>query len=162
MDKNMDLIRNEIFSFEIFEKKASNVALLLNENTEVTIKKGFLEYSEELNFLYQRKEFNQSKKQDEELEKLISIDFKEIFNKQPTQLKNINNNKLKPNKQMENLMVIEENQINQPNEEIEDKDIKLLNKKRKQSDGLNELKKELLEKYIKYEMEIFQIFNFLF
>lgn len=47
---------------------------------------------------------------------------------------------------MENLMVIDENQINQANEENVEEDIKMLNKKRKQSDGLSELRKELLEK----------------
>lgn len=47
---------------------------------------------------------------------------------------------------MENTMVIDEFQANPIDAEKIDNEIQMLNRKRKQSDGLRELRRELLEK----------------
>lgn len=85
------------------------------------------------------------KKQKEDFERLINADYNSLFYKQPTQIKNINKNKLKANKEMENLMAVEDKQVN-PIEEVKvENETQLLNKKRKQSDGLSEIRKDLIE-----------------
>lgn len=91
------------------------------------------------------RELNDFVKAEVDLEKMKRVDWTSIFNKQPTQLNNINN-KLKTNKDMENTMVIDEFQANPIDAEKIDNEIQMLNRKRKQSDGLRELRRELLEK----------------
>jgi hypothetical protein len=86
----------------------------------------------------------------EEFDKFADVDYKKIFYNHPTQIKNINNNyKLKEKKEnMENSgagALINNNFPNGKNEN-EENDIQLLNKKRKQSEGLCELRTEMLEK----------------
>lgn len=134
-------------SFELFEQiKDSTKALLINENKEIPYTKALFEFSEELNSVADLKPLSELKKQQEEIKRLLNADYKSLFNKQPTQIKNNNKNKLKANKEMENLMVIEDIQANPIDEVIVENEIQLLNKKRKQSDGLSEIRKESIEK----------------
>jgi hypothetical protein len=92
-----------------------------------------------------------SKKSEEQLikdefDKFADVDYKKIFYNNPTQIKNINNNyKLK--QKIENMENTESNNnFHIEKKENEENDIQFLNKKRKQSEGLNELRTELLEK----------------
>jgi len=134
-------------SFELFKKKKdSTKSFLVNENLEIQNKKGLIELEEDLKSSFELKPLNQLKKQQEEILILLNADYKSLFNKQPTQLKNNNKNKLKANKEMENYMVIEDTEA-VPIEIVKiDNDSKLLNKKRKQSDGLSGIRKEVFEK----------------
>ena len=134
--------------FEIFDKQNHQKGFLLNENIEIENSNALFERTEELKLLSEKKLFNELKTIQDELENYKNVDFRSIFNKQPTQLKNINNNKLKAFKEMENLMAVDETQVNPVDNVKVENEIQLLNKKRKQSDGLSELRKELLEKYL--------------
>lgn len=132
-------------SLELIDKKDPSKALLINENLEIDNSKGLFEITDEPNGVLEYKDLYQSNKLDK-LETYKNVNFSAIFNKQPTQLKNINNNKLKANKEMENLMEVEDNAVNPIDEgKIED-ELQMLNKKRKKSDGLSELRNELLDK----------------
>ena len=86
------------------------------------------------------------RKQQEEFERLLNADYMSLFYKQPTQIKNINKNKLKANKEMENLMAVEDTQVTPIEETKGENDTQLLNRKRKQSDGLSQIREELIEK----------------
>lgn len=119
--------------------------MLLNENIELPISTGLFEVFDESNSLLNLRELDDLIKAEVDLETMKKVDWLAIFNKQPTQLNNLNN-KLKTNKDMENTMVIEDFQANQVDVEKIDSEIQMLNRKRKQSDGLSELRKELLEK----------------
>lgn len=132
--------------FELFDKiKGTNRAIIINENIEIPKNKGLIECEEELKSNENLKPLSDFRKKQEELNLLLNADYKTLFYKQPTQLKIINKNKLKANKEMENLMEIEDIQAN-PEEAIKiENDEQLINKKRKESDGLSEIRKDLIE-----------------
>ncbi len=117
--------------------------MLLNENIEITNSKDLFETTDNSNYLLCLRELDDLIKAEVDLENMKNIDWLAIFNRQPTQLNNFNNN-LKTNKDMENLMVIDDFQA--IDAEKIDNQIQMLNKKRKQSDGLTELRTELLAK----------------
>lgn len=127
----------------MFENKK---ALLLNESLEIPDNTGLFEVSEDSNSLLNLRELNDLIKAEVDLQKMKRIDWLSIFNKQPTQLNNLNY-KLKTNKDMENTMVIDDLQANPAiDAEKVDNELHLLSRKRKQSEGLSELRRELLEK----------------
>ncbi len=117
--------------------------MLLNENIEITNSKDLFETTHNSNYLLCLRELDDLIKAEVDLENMKNIDWLAIFNRQPTQLNNFNNN-LKTNKDMENLMVIDDFQAIDADKI--DNQIQMLNKKRKQSDGLTELRTELLAK----------------
>jgi len=133
-------------SFELFDKKDPSKALLINENIEIDNSKGLFEIIDDSNGNLKDKDLYQSANKREDLDTYKNVNLSSIFNKQPTQLKNINNNKLKANKEMENLMVVEDNPVNPIVEGSIEDEMQMLNKKRKKSDGLTELRNELLDK----------------
>jgi hypothetical protein len=91
------------------------------------------------------RELNDFIKAEVDLENMKRVDWLAIFNKQPTQINNFNNKLLKTNKDMENTMVIDDFQANAVDAEKIDSELQMLNRKRKQSDGLSELRRDLLE-----------------
>jgi len=134
-------------SFEIFERmKDSTKPLLLNENIKTPNTGGLLEFADEVNSNADLKPFCGLRKHQEELERILNADYISLFDKQPTQIKNIYKNKLKANKEMENLMGVENTEVNNIEDIKEEKETQLLSRKRKHSDGLSYIRKELMEK----------------
>jgi uncharacterized protein involved in exopolysaccharide biosynthesis len=119
----------------------------LNENIEISHNKGLFDTNEDSYSCLNLKESDDLKKAEFEVDKMNLVDWLSIFNKQPTQLNNLNN-KLKTNKDMENAMIIDEFQANPFHAEKIDNEIQMLNRKRKQSDGFSELRKESLAKLV--------------
>lgn len=84
----------------------------------------------------------------EEFDKFADVDYKKIFYNHPTQIKNINNNyKFKEIENMENTNSGAGKRKNSTEKrKSSENDMQLLNKKRKQSEGLSELRTELIER----------------
>ena len=137
---------------KIFENSEKDSAFLLNENLKLKNYKCYLEYIYEPLLIGNINKTSEEEIFKEEFNKLRNFDYKKIFYNHPTQMNNLNNNfKLKENKEgMENLNLINNEDIKNkiPMEQVdkEENEMQLLNKKRKQSDGLSELKRDLLEK----------------
>lgn len=84
----------------------------------------------------------------EEFDKFANVDYRKLFYSQPTQIKKLKENYKFENKlKMENVQNVGDNNLNLPVvENNEENEMQLLNKKRKQSEAMNELKRELIEK----------------
>lgn len=141
LDKNLDTSQKNENYFNCFGDEYKNKIFLLKANIELQNTHLFEKYGEEKMNL----EYDYLSILKEDYEKLKNFDYSSIFSKQPTQL-NVLNNKINRSIEMDNLM--EFNDV-QPHPELGAKienDIQLLSRKRKSSEGLTELKKEILDK----------------
>ena len=129
--------------------------MLSNENIELSNTKGLFETTDDSISLLNLRELDDFEKAEVDLENMKKVDWLAIYNKQPTQINNLNNKLLKTNKDMENTMVIDDFQANPVDAEKIDSEIQMLNRKRKQSDSLFELRTELLAQYKLYILFLF-------
>lgn len=131
---------------KIFEKFDKDSAFLLNENLKLKTFKNYMEFIIESP---QKKitRANEDKEIHEEFDKFAKIDYKKIFLNQPTQIRSLNE-PVNPKKK-----------VNLPSGKTE-KDFQYLNKKRKQPDGLNDLKKDLIEKYLNFTLYLINFIYF--